>query len=577
VRKILLKTLTASFALALVFTFSCGEHNSDGGGGGGEEDIKPPEEEVVDPRIVNIYQRIDNGQYTDGVPTTVQETPEEGLVTGSGLPANENTYVGFGINIFEGPTVNKAVKLPLLSENFYALKAADGSGENPKITKQVLASTEYNVAITDKLQESFQKFNINAGVSTNTPFFSGGISASYGSQGEVGSASKFYNAICYRALYKHTISGTYLLNSESLKGILDPEFAELLNNPAIPPDLLFDVYGTHIILQSSVGGSASITAVYNSNTVASETEIGAALSFESYWASGNVNTEYAERYKSITSSTSLRVNMEGGGVSSLPSQPAVKDMKPMLDSWISNIDKKPVLAYVEKAIPIWLLATDPTRKAALEAEFYKQVEERNVYLEGFFAKKAAPQPIPQPLIVDGQVYRIMNFRSQKYMTVQNESKSEHAIVWLWELAPNSNAMKWKAMEASDRPGWFYFVNLNSGMIIEHHDPYGLQHIGNMQYYYLTQVNRNGRDDQLYKALESGDNKSIFIVNKSYYESSNYYDNCSLLRTFSDAHSNGALIYTTYSTYGYPEKYCDLTRLNLPSEPARNRWVLEKVE
>jgi len=397
--------LLASLALALTLTLSCGEHSSDGG-----ETPKPKDRSQLIERIQQEREQNRNGINV----TVIQEDPPGGGTMVS-PPTSEGTYVGVGINVFNGPTIYNASKTRLFKTSFYHLD--DGKAYNEDIDRFPANQTSSTFYISDKFEETFQKLDIDASVGVSsggkTPFFSAKVTDSYSNERDVKSQAKFYTGIYRTELYSHGIIAKYSRSIATLKTLMDPEYLDWIDDSTSPPDSVFYYLGTHVILKMSMGGSARITAVYNSDEEATSEEIKAGLDFKAYWVSGSFNSDYANKQKKITSQTKIKGDVSGG----LLAFSEIDSLGKQIEKWPEQVKEDPVVAFVYEFRPIWDFASTEARKKELQDAFNNNASKINLELANLFKKGVNPNPASSYLTDsrDGKKYRFVKIGTQTWM------------------------------------------------------------------------------------------------------------------------------------------------------------------
>lgn len=452
------KILVASLAVVAMFT-SCKMFTKVGDDKGKDTSSQLSKEDKI---LAELWDNAE--QYAGGVPIQAQPADDRAAA----LAKNEITFIGYGINLFNGPTIGDALKAPLLAKEIYT-DVSNGGG-NSYIWSEPMTSLVSTSSISEKFNEVYSGLNISAGLGTGkgVPFFSGSVQAEYGSSSKVESEAKFYKYLYSATTKKQTIGAAYK-DEELLSGLIDTNCIKLINGTK-SPEQLFNALGTHIVLEGFTGGSASITGIYNSSTAAGITDISAALKFESYWVNGNAKTTLTDKQQAIAKKTSISVNAMGGTTTELIGA-TIPTIGEKIEKWAKTVDNGPTLATITGAMPIWELATNTARKNELKNYFYEHADQISQALLGYFTKDAAPET--QKTVVDGGVYYIRSKASGWSIVVQGNSKVNQASIAL--SSPNNiDQQKWVAVEypkGSDRFGFksYYtghYINISQGSVHE---------------------------------------------------------------------------------------------------------------
>jgi len=401
---------------------------------------------------------IDGGYYPDGIPVNYNGDP--GLV----MTPVVNTFVGLGVNLFEGPTFADAIKgTPVLKNEFY---------DDKYIHTQIYDQSESNVSVSEDLSEVYSSLSIDAKAETgkSVPFLSAKASASYSTSETIKSQRKFYKYDYAKMTHLHTLDAFYDVE-DLLRDDFWPtfdKFADKIVNSstdaarAQAATELFNKFGTHIITKSGNGGFATITALYNSDEAKSDSDIKAALELGSAWVNGSVSTEVKNKYESMKSSLKIQVTSSGGTAGL--SAGTLDQIAPDLKEWANSITGK-TIAYIHDILPIWEVASTPERSDAIREAFIKKAETEEIYLKGLFPKGKVPEPPEPKLIEDGKTYLILSDYSDGFLAidVDGQSKSDGANIHLWSKHWGSS-QRWQALKLSN--GKYRFLNGNSGKYID---------------------------------------------------------------------------------------------------------------
>jgi len=397
----------------------------------------------------------------------------------------ENTFIGYGIKAFGGPTFAEALGPQLLKNEVYAdTTACDG---NSCISSSYLGQSESYTVIREHLGDVYTGRNFNADV--NIPWISGAVNKQYGGKQTLHSESKYYSYIYSWVTNKHTIDGL-LTFGEFLRDKLDSLTVTALNDPNTAPNTVFEKLGTHIILSASIGGEANISGLYNSITSASEDDMKTALDFKSYTGSKTLTDEQ----KRIASQTVLTVNSWGGdplaGIT-------LENLGTKLEQWAPTITGKETIANIYSLMPIWEVAKDSNRKAALQKYFNDSVNTQNSYLSNYFTKEG--------LLVNSGTYEIECWMSLgKYIIADNNSTAEGTKLVVWEKQNTSaaiNGRRWVAVASSTHSGYFSLRNVNSGKMMDAEEVCSdWIHCD----WNVMQNSANGSDSQLFSPVKNDD-------------------------------------------------------------------------
>ncbi len=334
------------------------------------------------------------------------------------------TYVGYGIDVFNGPTFAEALKSPLFKDIVY--QDTNSAGGNSYIDVTKVGSLETTAESSEDVRDVYTKLKVAVSVKglSLVPFFSAGFKLQFGSEKTFKSESMFYNSISSTIDRKHTLKSAYQTN---LKNLIDSATLAAINDVANTPELLFNTLGTHIIISNGTGGALNVSALYNSDEEISDMDLKAAIGARRFFIKGSAGGEYEEKLADVQRSTHISVHATGGNVGIFGAL-TLENVWDRVDQWTQSIPDNATLSIIYQTVPIWDLATDPARKTQIEDYFYEHANAINNELNSYFTKSAKPR---EPAIKNGGIYVIRNLVSQKAIdatatvTAQTESKCNY--------------------------------------------------------------------------------------------------------------------------------------------------------
>ena len=172
----------------------------------------------------------------------------------------------------------------------------------------------------------------------------------------------------------------YMWNNAQLNKYITEEAAEAINDDALPPEKIFDTFGTHVMVGIYTGGRLDYNLAIK--TSENETDIGKYVNAKAKAATysksitAEITTE-SEFYKDFKKEDEEETIQAKGG----ESEHARPDNEDEYLAWVGSISDKPcIVGFIENAlIPIWTFAdgwdhlngvcTEGTRCAEIKAEF----------------------------------------------------------------------------------------------------------------------------------------------------------------------------------------------------------------
>jgi len=451
-------------------------------GGGGEQGRTFEE-------LVALYEKsiAGWGDYENGVPLETNADGDQ-VTLGDG----SSTFVGCAINLFKGPTFKEAVKGPLIAPAVYA-------GTHELIDVAKYHDENGYGEVSDNLSDVYSNFDIDAKIGTGdaVPFFSGDVSASYGRKRKLMSQSKFYQYFYHIIQSRHTLQAHSYATLAQRKRNLIPEALEIIDDPDVSPQSLFDMYGTHMITGCGMGGSTTIFALYESEDKAEDTDIKAALNFKSAYVEGHAETNINDKQKYVQKNTTMTV-MKSGGLGSFAGAD-IEHIAPELKAWAGTVDADPTIGKLYDLVGIWELATKPERADVLKKAFIKRAGEIDNDLRGYFTKGMAPVIPDTPVVYDGATYIIQNWFSQRALAFNEE-------VVLTTRTDTSSKQQWVAVRSWTDTGYFSF---KCNFKRDNKESVLTGHLNG----HPVDTQRNlGEAEQLFKVVKNSDG-SVFLLSK----------------------------------------------------------------
>jgi len=383
-------------------------------GGGCTDEPKNP---VTPPPDVNDISRVDwyrfleqvRGEmelYPDGKPVDAEVSNN---LDGIELPDKTETFIGYGFNCFAGPTFAAALRSPMLQDSIYT------PPENGKkyIIVDGITDMEYSSSVSSDLAETYSGLQIGAKVETGTavPFFSGSVSMDFEKKTQIKSELKFYNSTFSWMSSKHTLDSKYNLPGD-LKTIVRQDYLDKINNEKISADDILEKIGTHIITAYAAGAQARVTAIYTSYEKVDDQEVKVALEVKSSYVKAGASTTITDKQKNIMSSTTVKVNSSGGTASAFAGA-TMETVWDRMETWAKSLDSKGKksmpMSWIYEFIPVWDLASSPSRSAELLAAFNAKAKYNTNVLSTYITKGAA---MPTDTLMDGHTYQILNYESR---------------------------------------------------------------------------------------------------------------------------------------------------------------------
>jgi hypothetical protein len=212
------------------------------------------------------------------------------------------SYLGHGYDVITGNYADAA------SVKDYSILDTDKLLQDGKILKMPLSQTGSHYAEGESAQSYSQQLATSVGLSGGYLYFSGSVKANFSSDSLTQSNSSFATLSYYTSFYDLYIDQQHT----TLADYLDPAFAAAINDPNIDPDVIFDRYGTHVLLSERMGGRLDYSASANSSYTQQNNDMQADMdaSFNAMFASANVSvsTSKSTASSSYTQNSSTTIN-----------------------------------------------------------------------------------------------------------------------------------------------------------------------------------------------------------------------------------------------------------------------------
>lgn len=232
--------------------------------------------------------------------------------------------------------------------------------------------------------------DISAGFTVKGTFFNGSVSNlfKYDSEQQYSSTDSFVTIKLTEAVKDEYIN---LSDLESLKNYMTEQFKTDIDSTTVTPEQILQKYGTHVILNTVLGGRIEINFKYDNCSQVSKTT----LEDEAKAAYNDIKTSasgsWSEETQKLKINSDLNVNLTGGAKD--VDFNTLENVRSSYSKWFKNIGKGESLAFIDvnKATvsnpssssgdpeydniykyslwPIWEFAENSTRQAAIKTAY----------------------------------------------------------------------------------------------------------------------------------------------------------------------------------------------------------------
>ena len=245
---------------------------------------------------------------------------------------------------------------------------------------ETMSSSDVRYSAGRSIVEYKKSFNESVGVEASFAGFSGGVSVDFSKSSTESEETAFASA------YGNYLKDREYLNPGQskiniLKEHLNTDFVNDLNDDSVTPETLFDTYGTHVMLDTYIGGRFVMNYTFNkkSTMTAQSIEVGVKASYSAVSAGSTTGT--SSENSAMNDCTSITGYARGGKAVSFSDQESAKtawdEWTNYLDfyenSW-SLVDSPKTIKYESVNTGIWLFAQSESRRNEIKAYYDEQLK-----------------------------------------------------------------------------------------------------------------------------------------------------------------------------------------------------------
>lgn len=290
------------------------------------------------------------------------------------------TFIGMGYNVLEN-TYMEPSGFSFSYPIFKPEKVADRleKGDPPVSTSRTI--------IGESVKDYSEQLKAELSLSADYPMFSGNVAGEMDMK-----KTKKENTYFVKSFSGYVKEIQYIKATDDLKTILDEEFEKALNS-SMSPELLFQRYGTHVLIEAQMGARCTFNYSYSAVSEESSSSIQSKVDTAYRCISGSASTEDVKQNASFMSSTTFKCSLSGGpNISHL----TFSDLLKNYPSWVAGIkDSAPTIygiSNINSLLPIWDFADNPERTSELKAYFENRGGSISAFLEEM---SSIPEPVPQ--------------------------------------------------------------------------------------------------------------------------------------------------------------------------------------
>ena len=279
-------------------------------------------------------------------------------------------YLGHGYNVFGDYAKTEYVKSALFKYDSYQTISVNGKSYNvPSDMDYIYVnSSDFKSVYGINSHEYRSKMQINASLSGSYSFFSLSVKNNYSEELYRSNYRAFCTIQNVIKQWKLTLPYT---DFTKLKSLLTDEARNDIAN--LPPETLFNKYGTHFIAELIIGARADyntvVTKCTETSTIKNNFQVCAEASFKKASGSGSFNMVTEEQLACFESNMTQNLKVSGGR----SEYGSYIFQAGNYDKWIESINNMENLTISDftdnSLIPIWELCADNTRKNELISAF----------------------------------------------------------------------------------------------------------------------------------------------------------------------------------------------------------------
>lgn len=271
----------------------------------------------------------------------------EGMLGANGSLVKEYSgYLGYGYNVITSAFYNhKDIKTghPIIDMDKLALEQ-----DKVYIDRKHSRHVDVMTFISGSAKEYSEHFATSANVKARIGF-AGSIKASF-NMDHTAQMTSMQKLITTQALIE--TQNDYILDVDAklVAKYVSDAFKTAVSEKSAKE--LVDIYGTHVLVNISMGGRFDLNYLYTRTENSESTDILVSAQASYYHVSGNTSTQIAKDKKEIETNSRLLVKTYGGGVSS--DLTTIESAKASYTEWAKGVEDGHVtFVSASEVIPIW--------------------------------------------------------------------------------------------------------------------------------------------------------------------------------------------------------------------------------
>ena len=270
------------------------------------------------------------------------------------------TYVGLGYNVLD--------RTYIVPNGFSRGRPIFNPDEIKKrLHTDIPTDNSTTMIIGSSVSEYSNKMKSNLSLSADYPIFSGNLSAEY----DMSKANK-KNTYFVKSISGYIKESQYIPITKDLHTILDKTFEEDLNSD-MSPELLFEKYGTHVLVEALMGARCTYNYTYSAESSEEYSSIQSKIDLAYKYVSGSASIQEEQTAKDFLYNCYFHCQLSGGPNIDHTTFSKLLENFP---TWVDKLkDSVPTIFGVSNSnslIPIWDYAENETRVNELKDYFYQR-------------------------------------------------------------------------------------------------------------------------------------------------------------------------------------------------------------
>lgn len=302
-------------------------------------------------------------------PTESEPDPTSNLLPGV-------SYVGHGYNVFGDYAKTEYVKSVLFKYDSYQAVTINGKSYNvPSDIEYIyINSADFKSVSGINSHEYRESMSISASLSGSYGFFSLSVKNNYNEEHYKSNYRAFCTIQNVIKRWKLTLPYTDFTKLKSM--LTDAARSDIAN---LPPETLFNKYGTHFVAELIIGARADyntvVTKCVETSAIKNNFQVCAEASFKKASGSGSYHTVTEEQLQCFESHMAQNLKVSGGR----SEYGSYIFQAGNYDKWIESINNMENLTISDftdnSLLPIWELSADDARKNELSSAFETYAEQ----------------------------------------------------------------------------------------------------------------------------------------------------------------------------------------------------------